>query len=628
MTASLEAWLPPRPQAEKLKPGRRARAAPPAGSPGTRAVPDREGERPVLFVSYSHTDAALIQDAERHLRNVAETCGFQLFVDERGIKPGESWLPRIESALRRARAAVVFLSNQYLDTERYASKELEAILARFRQGKLTPFVVPVDDVDPYLPDDFEELFHIQWALPKDRPLGRLTPLEREGAFRKLNEVIGRQLEGSPGAEDDPRTFEEFAKSEVRRTLDRKYEIQGCLGSGQSSVVFRARDTALGRDVALKVLVHARYESDLAREFVERARLAAGLRHSNIVQILTSQLDSSPYYLVMECVEGSTLELLRKKHGALETRLALGYFQQVASALACIHERGLVHGAIRPSNVLFDPSAADGRAVLSVHWLRGVRRRSQRGLTLEELTYLTPEQYEGEEPDVRSDQHQLGQLLCELLTGAPPARVLTLKDFEKKQASFAIPVPPSLEGLRVALRPRFREALGRMMSRDPAARWPSIAEAMRAIREATEGQTGDWTLQLARDSFDRCASGPDFFPLIYRELFTLRPDLEGLFHRTDLQRQYLRLRAALLALLEVNEGAAAVHQTIEAYGRQHAEMAIRPEDYDSFLEAVCRAARGAEGAAWSPVLESAWRAALDPGIERMKRLAARQTPPPG
>ncbi len=620
--------MPPRRKAARSKAPGQERVPEPV-SPLAPLEP--AAEEPVLFVSYSHTDAEWVEGAERHLRNVAETCGLRLFVDRRGIKPGDAWLPRIERALDRARAAVVFLSNHYLDTERYAARELEAILARFRQGKLIPFFVPVDDVDPYLPPGFDELFHIQWALPKDRPIARLKPEEREESFRKLNEVIGRQLGADPGSTGEPRTFEEFAKAEVRRTLDRKYEIQGCLGAGRSSVVFRARDTALGRDVALKVLVHARYESELAREFVERAQVAARLRHPSIVQLLTSQLHYSPYYLVMECVEGSTLEEVLERRGALDSGFALRIFKQVAGALSCIHDRGLVHGAIRPSNILFDASDPKGRAMLSVHWLRGVKGRTQSGLTLEELTYLTPEQYDGEETDAKSDQYQLGQLLCELLTGAPPARVGTLKDFEKKQDSFARTVPPSLDGLSVGHRPSFREALGRMLIRDPEARWPSVHEAYRAIRQAMEGESGDVMLQLARASFDRCSAGTTFFPLVYRELFALRPDLESLFHRTDLQRQYVRLRAALVALFEVREGTVAVQRTIEDYGKQHAQMAIRPGDYDAFLEAICRAARGSEGATWTPVLEEAWRISLRPGIEQMKGLAGpagSSTPPDG
>jgi hemoglobin-like flavoprotein len=574
---------------------------------------------PILFVSYSHSDAEWVEDAERHLRNVAETCGFRLFVD-RGIRPGESWPQQIEGALRRARAAVVFLSNHYLDTERYASGELETILALFRQGKLTPFVVPIDDVDPYLPKNFEELHHIQWALPKDRPIARLTPEEREGAFRKLNEVIGRQLQKHPRSAGEPRTLEEFAKAEVRRTLDSKYEIQGSLGVGRSSVVFRARDTSLGRDVALKVLVQARYEIEIAREFVERAQVAAGLRHPSIVQVLTSQLQSLPYYLVMECIEGSTLEATLTRKGPLDSISALRYFDQVASALSCIHQRGMVHGAIRPSHILFDAADPMGRAVLSVHWLREMKGRSESGLSLEELTYLTPEQYDGETSDARSDQYQLGQLLCELLTGDPPAEVSRLRDFEKKQASFAKPLPPSLDRLSVGRRPAFRDALGRMLSRDPAARWPSVAEASDAIREVMEIESSDLTLQLARRSFDRCAAGTIFFPRIYEELYAERPDLKGLFHATDMDRQYVRLRTALLALFEAGEGTAAVRRTIEDYGRQHARWSIQPEDYDAFLRAICRAAKVAEGAAWTPALEEAWPSSLRPGFEEMKRHA--------
>src|SRR5262249_61127058 len=89
---------------------------------------------------------------------------------------------------------------------------------------------------------------------------------------------------------------------------------------------------------------------------------------------------------------------------------------------------------------------------SEHWLRGVKNHGQSGPSLEELTYLTPEQYDGGDTDARSDQYQLGQLLCELLTGEAPARVGKLRDFEKKQASFAKPLPATLDRLGVGRRP--------------------------------------------------------------------------------------------------------------------------------------------------------------------------------
>jgi hemoglobin-like flavoprotein len=573
---------------------------------------------PVLFVSYSHSDAEYVADATPHLRNAAESCGFELFCDSRNLQAGDAWRTAIEDKLKRARAAVVFLSTHYLDKDRFAASELRTILTNYRLGKLTCFVVPVDAIDPHLPREFEELTEIHWALPADRPIGSMEDKDRKEAFRGLNEVIGRRLKVCCA---EPESLEEFAKSEVRRTLDPKYQILDCLGSGRSSVVFRAQDTALRRDVAIKVLVHARYEAHLASEFVESAKIAAGLRHPHIAQVLTSQLQSSPYYVVMECIEGSSLDKLLLRDGALEPAEALRYFDQVASALTLFHERGMCHGAIRPSNVLLDTADPCGRAVLSVHWRRGTSHRGgDAAVTFRELTYLTPEQYQGGEMDDRTDQYQLGQLLYELLTGEPPARITVLADFQKKQALFADPQRVVLAQPRLPDTPQFRDVLARMLDPDPGRRWPSIEDARQAVWEAMEGADPRWS--LARASFDRCVEDEGFFASLYDNLFALRPDLRLIFESrgTRFEQQHRRLRGALVLLFEAREGTAATLRTVEDYGRQHTEMGVRPQDYDDFLEAVVRAARRTEGEAWNESLEEAWRTSLGYGIGQMKRLA--------
>jgi hemoglobin-like flavoprotein len=328
---------------------------------------------------------------------------------------------------------------------------------------------------------------------------------------------------------------------------------------------------------------------------------------------------------MECICGPALDKRLKDTGPLDAQEAVRYFDQLASALSRFHAQGMYHGAIRPSNILLDACDLEGRAILSVHWRRAAKHLGDGALTFEELTYLTPEQYVGGETDQKTDQYQLGQLLYETLTGEPLARVNVLADFAKKQATFTAPVVSALAGSNVASVRRFRDALVRMLSADPGARWPSIDQARQAVREAVNGI--DPMFKAAQASFERCMADQKFFPSVYAELFAKRGDLQTVFHgrNTNFDQQYVRLRAALVLLLEAGQGAVAALRAIEDYGDQHREMGIKPDDYDAFVEAIVGAARKSEGHAWNDSLEEAWRASLATGIDRMKRAAAPAPP---
>ena len=133
-----------------------------------------------------------------------------------------------------------------------------------------------------------------------------------------------------------------------------YYIKERLGQGGMGAVYLARDTALDRTVALKVLL-ARHASD--SEFVARfqreARAVAQLSHPNIVQVYTVDVASDPPYMAMEYIEGEDLESYIRNHERLGWQQALGFVMQVADALACAHKANIIHRDIKPANILID-----------------------------------------------------------------------------------------------------------------------------------------------------------------------------------------------------------------------------------------------------------------------------------
>ena len=578
-----------------------------------------QSAKPVLFVSYSHRDADYVSPARSHLQMVAEAFGFRLFFDRTELKSGDELTATIDEELHRARAAVVFLSNSYLNDEGYAYRqELQAILKGVLSEQLTLFVVPVEPVDSFLPPTLGPLSDRLWVLPRDRPLRSFPPEERSTAYLAIHDAIGKRLDRDRDrTASEPRTREEFAQSQLARILDRKYTILRTLGAGASAVVLAARDEQLGREVAVKVLLSAPFESDLAAQFSERSRVAATLQHPHIVRIESSEFRLLPHYIVMELVNGQTLSAMLKQQGRLAVGEALEYFHQIADALRYAHEREFVHGAIRPSNVQVDRTNRPGRAVISVHRLGRTTDRAR--WSLEDLTYLSPEEYRGEPVAKHTDQYLLGQLFYELIAGQPPAAVKVLADVREKERSFTDLPELALSGLSPGRSTAVLACLTRMLDADPSRRWPTMEDAGQAMRDAVNASDAD--LALARASFGRCVQAPEFFALIYQNLFALRPELKVFFDATDYPRQHRRLRQAMVTLFAFREGDAVAQQNIEDLARQHAEMGVRPEYYGAFQEAIMRAARAADGAHWTEKLDAAWSGSLGPGISHMERHAA-------
>src|SRR5579859_4282699 len=211
-----------------------------------------------------------------------------------------------------------------------------------------------------------------------------------------------------------------------------YEILSPLGAGGMGEVYRARDSRLGRDVAVKVLPAATAENAQARERFEReARAVSKLNHPNICTLFDVGDEGSTHFLVMEMLEGETLEQ-RVKRGAVPLDAALQFAQQIADALSKAHRAGIVHRDLKPSNIfltkqgakILDFGLAKDRTVLQADSESGqsgspttvVASDTAAGTILGTYPYMSPEQLEGKPADARSDIFAFGAVLYEMLTG--------------------------------------------------------------------------------------------------------------------------------------------------------------------------------------------------------------------
>ena len=206
----------------------------------------------------------------------------------------------------------------------------------------------------------------------------------------------------------------------RGTLIVDYRVEAVLGRGGMSVVYLAEDLRLKRHVALKLLTPTLAEDARFRErFLSESELAASLDHANVIPIYEAGEADGHLYIAMRYVEGSDLKA-RLGDGPLSNEEAVAVAAQVGGALDAAHERGLVHGDVKPSNVLID-----GRGHVYLADFGLTKRLGDEespagdGQLMGTIDYVAPEQIRGEPVDGRADIYSLGCLLYECLTGRQP-----------------------------------------------------------------------------------------------------------------------------------------------------------------------------------------------------------------
>lgn len=258
-----------------------------------------------------------------------------------------------------------------------------------------------------------------------------------------------------------------------------YELVEFVGGGGMGSVFRARDTRLGRDVAVKVLARDQTDDETIRRFGNEAQSAARLDHPNIARVHYVGESGGWNYIVFEFIEGINLRDLVLRDGPLELEDALRYTYAVAEALQHAWEREVVHRDIKPSNLLVTSSGALKLVDMGLARMQQVDSSADdltaSGVTLGTFDYISPEQ--ARDPrmaDVRSDIYSLGCTLYFLLTGQPPFPEGTAL---QKLLSHSQEDPPDVRSIRPELSPKVTALLRKMLAKRPTQRQQSPAEVM-------------------------------------------------------------------------------------------------------------------------------------------------------
>jgi eukaryotic-like serine/threonine-protein kinase len=291
-----------------------------------------------------------------------------------------------------------------------------------------------------------------------------------------------------------------------------YEILAPLGAGGMGEVYRARDTRLGRDVALKILPESfARDADRLRRFEQEARAVAALNHPNILAVFDiGQHDGSPF-LVSELLEGESLRAVLDR-GALPQRKTIEYGVQIAHGLAAAHEKGIIHRDLKPENVFVSrdgrikildfglakfaqnlSSEPDGVTLASSHTAAGV--------VLGTASYMAPEQVRGEGADARTDIFAFGAVLYEMLSGARAFRRDTAAE---TMTAVLKDDPPELSDPGRVVSSALERIVRRCLEKNPEQRFQSARDLSFALSALSGTET---------NALGRAAAAPRRIPLL-------------------------------------------------------------------------------------------------------------------
>ncbi len=274
-------------------------------------------------------------------------------------------------------------------------------------------------------------------------------------------------------------------AEIGQTLGGRYRLIELLGTGGMATIYRATDTGLGRDVALKLL-RPEYlrDPDFSARFRQEAQAAASLSHPNIVTVYDYGEDPSGPFIAMELVDGEDLASILRRSGALPARQSTRIASSVARALSAAHAGGIVHRDIKPGNVLI---GADGQVKVADFGIARAISEAQvtlPGMTLGSVHYFSPEQARGEPATASSDIYSLGIVLYEMLTGVRPWEGDSAASVALARLSGPIPDPLAV---RPTVPPDLAAITRRALALDPQDRWSSatiFADALDASLAAS------------------------------------------------------------------------------------------------------------------------------------------------
>ena len=317
----------------------------------------------------------------------------------------------------------------------------------------------------------------------------LPPGERSAFLNRAcstDPSLRQEVETLLASSDDVRSS--FLQSSTLRVTLRsgtklgEYEVKSLVGSGGMGEVYRAHDSRLGRDVAIKVLPSfLSSDSERLRRFEQEARAAAASNHPNILAVFQMGTYEGTPYLVSELLEGETLRE-QIKRGRLSVHKAIDYAVQIARGLAAAHEKGIVHRDLKPENLFV---TKDGRVKIldfglakltqqssSEHSALTLAEGTEAGVVMGTVGYMSPEQVRGQAADNRADIFAFGAILYEMLAGK---RAFQKPTSPETMTAILNEDPPGISQVAANIPPALQRMVHRCLEKNPEQRFQSASD---------------------------------------------------------------------------------------------------------------------------------------------------------
>jgi eukaryotic-like serine/threonine-protein kinase len=475
-----------------------------------------EPKRPLkVFLCHAHAD----RDAVRALHARLTNDGVDAWLDKAKLLPGQDWELEIRKAVREADVVVVCLSKQF-NQAGFRQKEVRLALdTAMEQPEGEIFIIPARLEEC---DNLESLRKWHWVdLFEDDGYEMFTRAlqaraEKIGIWSKSEKSFLKSTDFNVG-------INEFSGG--------RYKILEKLGEGGMTIVYKAFDTRLYRDVSVKFIRTEHIPSHILGKSLNRfkaeARSLARLHHPNIATVIDyGGQDGSPY-LIMPYMSGGTLKQKIKK--PMPWREAVNILISVGKALHFIHQNGIIHRDLKPSNILFtedkEPILTDFGISMLLD-LGDAEEFEAAGITVGTPEYMAPEQITGYRVDFRADIYSLGAILYELVTGQPPFTADTPLAVLIKKVSDPLPRP---KNFIPDLPDEVEKVLLKALAKNPEDRFNDMAQFVNAMRELLDGNSDLAGLESQAIQFELMG---DFFNA--RRLWYKIKRLDSLYPRVDVK----------------------------------------------------------------------------------------------
>jgi serine/threonine protein kinase len=565
--------------------------------------------RDKLFVSYSHQDEEWLRKFTTMLAPINHAGNLTLWSDQT-IKPGENWLEKLDKALDTAKAALLLVSADYLNSQYICDYELPRMLNDPQLILYWVLATPAAAIP-------EALLKRQAAHSIDRSLYEMSPPDQMRVIRDICHKIEIDLGQYNTIKVDSRSD---LQSEVKRSLGDSFELGSEVGAGDFSIVYFAHSHHYERDLIVKAIVNCPLDDWAIKVLEEDVQKAHKLSHASFSRTYEARLRNKPPMLIMERVNGPTLRQVLQRNGAIPPYRVVRILCQIAEALSEAHRKELVYGSLRPSSLfLLEEDVLKLSTIdLSNELFSSERMRGSIFTSYDMMNYVIPELYNGGCLSYESDQYYLGLLALEMLNGVPPVTITCIADLEKKRCFFDEPRKYFYEWQNSE--PGLAIIIARALQKNPKERWPCMEAVASQLLDVRESR---WYDDIIKTSYAaHCQGNKEFYRTFYKKFFEKQPKWKQYFrkHEIKMAHQYKMLDDAVALLTNFHSGRepTALSHVARIHAKLHLEKGQYAEFMESFIETICEMGEKDEDT------QRAWRWLFDHGTNYLLEAAA-ETP---